>query len=143
MMGVKKRETASTDPGRYVLQGKTKGVLSEKKKNEQRSSALWLFRGTAGRMRRKQQCDDSGAYLGGSDGSCKRAESSAEETTAAAAESESESAAAASAEDAVIRVGALKGPTSMGLVNMMDEHPEYSYTMENRGGRYYGWHCIG
>ena len=28
MMGVKKRETASTDPGRYVLQGKTKGVLS-------------------------------------------------------------------------------------------------------------------
>ena len=58
------------------------------------------------------------------------AESSAEETTAAAAESESESAAAASAEDAVIRVGALKGPTSMGLVNMMDEHPEYSYTME-------------
>ena len=58
------------------------------------------------------------------------AESSAEETTAAAAESESESVAAASAEDAVIRVGALKGPTSMGLVNMMDEHPEYSYTME-------------
>ena len=58
------------------------------------------------------------------------AESSAEETTAAAAENESESAAAASAEDAVIRVGALKGPTSMGLVNMMDEHPEYSYTME-------------
>ena len=58
------------------------------------------------------------------------AESSAEETTAAAAESESESVAAASAEDAVIRVGALKGPTSMGLVIMMDEHPEYSYTME-------------
>ena len=28
MMSVKKRETASTDPGRYVLQGKTKGVLS-------------------------------------------------------------------------------------------------------------------
>ncbi len=58
----------------------------------------------------------------------------ASETAAEAASSVSTETAAveepASTEEALIRIGSLKGPTSMGLVAMMSEHPEYSYTME-------------
>ncbi len=45
-------------------------------------------------------------------------------------EAVTESASEETTEDAVIRIGSLKGPTSMGLVAMMDQHPEYSYAME-------------
>ena len=64
------------------------------------------------------------------------AETTAEEKTAAestaAVESPSEesTAAAEEATEALIRIGALKGPTSMGLVSMMEEHPEYGFVME-------------
>ena len=77
--------------------------------------------------------------------------SKAEETTTAAAAATTEAAAATEAETteaetsteeetalgesvdpsaAKIRIGAMKGPTSMGLVFMMQEHPEYYFQME-------------
>jgi len=54
------------------------------------------------------------------------------ETTAAAASTEGETASAESMDPSAadIRIGALKGPTSMGLVSMMQEHPEYYFQME-------------
>lgn len=61
------------------------------------------------------------------------AETASEAATEAAPAASTESAAAASTStsaDTLIRIGSLKGPTSMGLVSMMSEHPEYSYTME-------------
>ena len=62
------------------------------------------------------------------------AASSAEETTAAA-ETAAEASAETSGDETVVRVGGLKGPTTMGLVKLMDESAigeaenNYEFTM--------------
>ena len=68
------------------------------------------------------------------------AASSAEETTTAAEETTTEAASESAAEnigdETVVRVGGLKGPTTMGLVKLMDEaangesENSYEFTME-------------
>ncbi|WP_434309201.1 ABC transporter substrate-binding protein [Hominifimenecus sp. rT4P-3] len=57
----------------------------------------------------------------------------AETTTAAATEATTAAettAAAIAPEDAVVRIGSLKGPTSMGLVSMMQNNPDMYFQME-------------